>query len=337
MEKKKRWLINFLYYGIIFSIGCLILYILFKKCLIVVLSYLSAILLRPCIDLILKKMHIKNKILLTMMTMMIFILIYICLFLFILFSGFFFVSTLSFLPDFIENLYQELLTHQYLISFFTQFYQQIQIFIQNILSASVHYLVSFAMNMVHFIACFFIYFFLTLLFLFHQPFFLKDKEGFYTMLISSFIETFFIVIKTYSILFIVTFIGLFLGFKVIGIKQALNLSFFISFFDFFPILGIEMIMFPWIIILALLNQTALSLKLLILYGIIALMRNILEPHLLSKEIKIPALYMFVTMYLLMKFIGIWGLVVAPFILLIFNNMKQKNNIQEIRKIIKKSL
>lgn len=98
-----------------------------------------------------------------------------------------------------------------------------------------------------------------------------------------------------------------------------------------------MIMFPWIIILALLNQTALSLKLLILYGIIALMRNILEPHLLSKEIKIPALYMFVTMYLLMKFIGIWGLVVAPFILLIFNNMKQKNNIQEIRKIIKKSL
>ena len=61
MEKKKRWLINFLYYGIIFSIGCLIVYILFKKCLIVVLSYLSAILLKPFIDLILEKLHIKIK------------------------------------------------------------------------------------------------------------------------------------------------------------------------------------------------------------------------------------------------------------------------------------
>ena len=53
----------------------------------------------------------------------------------------------------------------------------------------------------------------------------------------------------------------------------------------FPVLGIEMIMFPWIITLALLNQISLSLKLLILYGIIALIRNILEPHLLSKKSK----------------------------------------------------
>lgn len=98
-----------------------------------------------------------------------------------------------------------------------------------------------------------------------------------------------------------------------------------------------MIMFPWIITLALLNQISLSIKLLILYGVIAFIRNILEPHLLSKEIKIPALYMFVAMYLFMKLIGMWGLIVAPFVLLIFNNIKQKRNLTEIKKIIKKSL
>ena len=337
MEKKKRWLINFLYYGIFFCLGSCAIYFLFKKCLIIVLSYLSAILLKPCIDLILEKLHIKNKILSTIMTIMIFIFLYVCFFLFIFFSCLFFIKTLSFLPSFIEMLYQELLTHQYLISFFTQFYQQIQTIIQNILSTSVQYALSLAMNMVHFIACLFIHFFLTLLFLFHQPFFQKKEESIYTMLISSFIETFFIIVKTYSILFIVTFIGLYLGFYIIGIKQALNLSFFIAFFDFFPILGIEMIMFPWIIILACLNQIAFSLKLLIIYGIIALIRNILEPHLLAKEIKIPFIYMFIVMYLLMKLIGIWGLIIAPFILLIFNSIKQKGNIQKIGKIIKKSL
>ena len=118
MEKKKRWLINFLYYGIFFCLGSIILYLLFKKCLIVVLSYLTAILLRPCIDLILKKLHVKNKIISTIMTIMIFIFLYICFFLFVFFSCLFFIKTLSFLPDFIENLYQELLSHQYLISFF---------------------------------------------------------------------------------------------------------------------------------------------------------------------------------------------------------------------------
>jgi len=39
----------------------------------------------------------------------------------------------------------------------------------------------------------------------------------------------------------------------------------------------------------------------------------------------------------MKLIGIWGLIVAPFVLLIFNNIKQKRNLTEIKKIIKKSL
>ena len=121
MEKKKRWLINFLYYGIIFSIGCLIVYILFKKCLIVVLSYLSAILLKPFIDLILEKLHIKNKVFSIIMTIIIFILLYTCFFLFVFFSCLFFIKTLSFLPGFIETVYQELLSHQYLISFFTQF------------------------------------------------------------------------------------------------------------------------------------------------------------------------------------------------------------------------
>ena len=337
MEKKKRWLINFLYYGIIFSIGCLIVYILLKKCLIVVLSYLSAILLKPFIDLILEKLHIKNKVFSIIMTIIIFILLYTCFFLFIFFSCLFFIKTLSFLPSFIETVYQELLSHQYLISFFTQFYQQIQTLIQNILSTSIHYVLSLAMNMVHFIACLFIHFFLTMLFLFHQPLIQRKKESLYTTLISSFTETFIIIIKTYSILFVITFIGLFLGFQVIGIKQALNFSFFIAFFDFFPVLGIEMIMFPWIITLALLNQISLSLKLLILYGIIALIRNILEPHLLSKKIKIPALYMLVAMYLFMKLMGIWGVMVAPFVLLVLNNFRQKNNFQEIYKIIKKSL
>ncbi|MFQ9073416.1 MAG: hypothetical protein ACLR43_12380 [Faecalibacillus faecis] len=72
---------------------------------------------------------------------------------------------------------------------------------------------------------------------------------------------------------------------MIGIETSIESFFFIAFFDFFPVLGIEMIMFPWIITLALLNQISLSLKLLILYGIIALIRNILEPHLLSKKSK----------------------------------------------------
>ena len=37
----------------------------------------------------------------------------------------------------------------------------------------------------------------------------------------------------------------------------------------------------------------------------------------------------------MKLMGIWGVMVAPFVLLVLNNFRQKNNFQEIYKIIKK--
>ena len=110
------------------------------------------------------------------MTIIIFILLYTCFFLFVFFSCLFFIKTLSFLPGFIETVYQELLSHQYLISFFTQFYQQIQTLIQNILSTSIHYVLSLAMNMVHFIACLFIHFFLTILFFISSITYSKKKR-----------------------------------------------------------------------------------------------------------------------------------------------------------------
>ena len=159
------------------------------------------------------------------MTIIIFILLYSCFFLFIFFSCLFFIKTLSFLPSFIETVYQELLSHQYLISFFTQFYQQIQTLIQNILSTSIHYVLSLAMNMVHFIACLFIHFFLTMLFLFHQPLIQRKRKSLYDPYIFFYRDVYYHY-KTYSILFVITFIGLFLGFQVIGIKQALNFLFY---------------------------------------------------------------------------------------------------------------
>lgn len=122
-------------------------------------------------------MHIKNKVFSIIMTITFLFFVYLFLSLCFLFMSFF-IKTLSFLPSFIETVYQELLSHQYLISFFTQFYQQIQTLIQNILSTSIHYVLSLAMNMVHFIACLFIHFFLTILFLFINHLFKEKKKIF---------------------------------------------------------------------------------------------------------------------------------------------------------------
>lgn len=331
MEKKKRLIINVIYYGMIISFIFLISFFVLKKCLIVILSYFTAVLLKPFINYLIRCLHLKNALFIRIMTVIIFLVLYVVFIFLLLLSSMLFLKAISFLPQYLEQIYVELMNHRYLIVLSNQFYRQIQTIIENMISICFDSLFSIAMNIVHFMFCFFIHVFLTCLFLLNQDVFKKINK--YNYFVESINETCKMIIRTYVILFIVTFVILWIGFIMIHLDHALSIAFFIALFDFFPVLGIEMIMFPWIILLAVMNKIAFALKILILYVILALIRNILEPQLLSKQIKIPMLYMFITMYILTKLMGVLGMLIAPFVVMVVLDLK---NNQRYLKIIKKS-
>lgn len=121
--------------------------------------------------------------------------------------------------------------------------------------------------------------------------------------------------------FIISVIGLYI-FKIVGmnIKYPLLIALGIAFVDALPILGSGTVMIPWAIILALNGDITMAFSILALWGIMSLVKQFLEPKLVSKNIGIHPIFTLIAMYTGFRFIGIWGMIVGPIILIIIKNI-----------------
>lgn len=323
MEEKKKFIINSLYYSIIFFLILLCFLFLYKYCLLVIISYLTSLLIKPLIEKTIQLLHIKNNILKVIFSIIITLLLYVLIIVFIGLTLYTILHVFHFLPDYLQNIYRQFMKNHYLISMSNHLYEYIKSLLDIIFSKTLNVFFMIIVNITTIISYIFFHLILTILFILDNhitDFIEKYNNRFLHDIIVSTKKTLQIIFKTYLILFIVTFLCLYLGFWMIRLDNSFLIAFLISLFDFFPILGIDMIMIPWIIICVFLNKIGLSIELLVIYFIVIILRNILEPQLFSKQAKVPTLYMFITMIVMMKIFGIIGMVITPFLLLIVKDM-----------------
>lgn len=132
-------------------------------------------------------------------------------------------------------------------------------------------------------------------------------------------------LKAEFILVLVSFVISLIGFyilNIIGIKISypLLIALGIAFVDALPILGSGTIMLPWAVISATDGNIELAVGLLILWGIMSVVRQFLEPKLVSNKIGIHPIFTLIAMYTGFKFLGVWGMVLGPIILIILKNI-----------------
>lgn len=121
--------------------------------------------------------------------------------------------------------------------------------------------------------------------------------------------------------FIISLVGLYiLKFVKFNIQYPLLMALFIGFVDALPILGSGSVMIPWAIISALNGDWNLGIAIIVLLIIMSVIRQILEPKLVSKNIGVHPIFTLIAMYTGFKIIGIMGLLLGPIILIIFKNI-----------------
>ena len=121
--------------------------------------------------------------------------------------------------------------------------------------------------------------------------------------------------------FIISLIGLYiLKFAKFNIQFPLLMALFIGFVDALPILGSGTVMVPWAIISGLNGDLKLGIAIIILLIIMSVVRQFLEPKLVSKHIGTHPIFTLIAMYTGFKFIGILGMLVGPIILIIIKNV-----------------
>lgn len=124
--------------------------------------------------------------------------------------------------------------------------------------------------------------------------------------------------KAYAILITITFLELTIGFLLFRIEGAVVLAFFIAIVDILPILGTGTILIPWGIVLLITGNFPLGCGILILYAIITVVRQCLEPRVVGKQIGLHPLVTLICMFsggYLFGIIGLFGLPIAATILM----------------------
>lgn len=121
--------------------------------------------------------------------------------------------------------------------------------------------------------------------------------------------------------FVISLIGLYvLKFMGFNIQYPLLMALFIGFVDALPILGSGTVMIPWAIICAINGDINLGIAIIILLIIMSVVREIIEPKLVSKNIGVHPIFTLIAMYTGFKLIGVIGLLIGPIVLIIVKNI-----------------
>ena len=110
---------------------------------------------------------------------------------------------------------------------------------------------------------------------------------------------------TYANLMAVTFVAaaVYLLVTLSPLKKALV--------DALPVFGTGTVLLPWALVTFLSGDWKLALGLLALYGLVSLVRSLLEPKLVGDKVGLPPLAALFAMYLGFKALGVPGMILAP--------------------------
>ena len=121
----------------------------------------------------------------------------------------------------------------------------------------------------------------------------------------------------------ITFTILTLGFLVLQIPYAPLWAALISLADALPVLGTGTILVPWSLVCFLQGDTLQAVGLLGIYATAALMRSILEPKLIGKQLGLDPLITLMALYAGYHLWGIFGMLLAPLLAVILTQLLWK--------------
>lgn len=128
-------------------------------------------------------------------------------------------------------------------------------------------------------------------------------------------------IRAYAIIMTITFAELFIGLlilKLLGIFKSdyiLVIALGIAIFDIVPLLGAGGILFPWAAYALLTGNYPLAIGLVLMYIVIYILRQYIEPKIVGNQLGIHPLVTLAGLYIGLKLFGFMGMFIVPICLM----------------------
>ncbi|WP_226646420.1 sporulation integral membrane protein YtvI [Mesobacillus subterraneus] len=141
-------------------------------------------------------------------------------------------------------------------------------------------------------------------------------------------------VRAQATLVSITTVIILIGLLILRIDYAITIALVTGIVDIIPYLGTGAVFVPWIIYEAIAGDMSTAIGLGILYVVVLVQRQIMEPKILSSSIGLDPLATLIALFVGFKTIGFLGLIVGPVILVIFNTLQRANVFQDIWSFIK---
>lgn len=127
-------------------------------------------------------------------------------------------------------------------------------------------------------------------------------------------------IRGQAVLITITAVQVLAGLLILQVPYAFSLALLAAFLDILPLLGTGTLFVPWAFFSLFTGDVGLGVGLLILYGFIVVVRQVMEPRILAGTIGLDPLAMIIVMYAGYKASGFLGVLLAPFILILLQSL-----------------
>lgn len=133
-------------------------------------------------------------------------------------------------------------------------------------------------------------------------------------------------IKAYAIILSITFIEMLIGMSILKVKYGLLIAAIVAFLDILPLIGTGGILVPWAIIALIAKNYRMGLGLFIIYGVITIVRNTIEPRIVGQQIGLNPVITITAMYAGLRIFGFVGFICAPMLSILVKHLNDTGRI-----------
>ncbi len=132
--------------------------------------------------------------------------------------------------------------------------------------------------------------------------------------------------KAYATIMIITFTEVFLGLNLMRLLGVYDggyiavISFVVCIVDIIPVLGTGTIVIPWAIYSIFTGSFGLGVGLVALYGVITVLRQVIEPKLVANQVGLPSIVTIMAMFLGGRVFGAFGILLLPLTVIVVKLM-----------------
>lgn len=130
--------------------------------------------------------------------------------------------------------------------------------------------------------------------------------------------------RAYLLILVITFLELYTALCILGVDYAFLIAFLTALIDILPVFGVGVVLIPWAVVLLIGKQFFVGFGLLITYAIIMVVRQIIEPRVVSGSLGLHPLLTLFSMYVGYRVFGILGMMLAPVAVIVIAGRSPKD-------------